>query len=332
MDDIDGGEAPRSRPGAIPRDPGIAYEIVVSAADGADDGRSLHLPFEPLDVPATHSGSIAVKLLAANRFQILDKIREPLTMLGPVMARSDAPISEANILNVEAAGRRAITAAAIVPRGLPTALVDEMTGLCRVGGRLMRLSALLRREQVVSQREFERVRAKTAEAVADLDQRIGRMQAGLPWELEELLACRDLVMKRARLGQLATALVRLWLGSERQNAVYAALGGEDQAPGPARPPRSRERGGSAVRRSAARELLGIGPSGSFDEAVDALVREIDAAAPDVVACASALDERPVIRCRECIDALAAFTRGTPAKRRRRRGPAADSTTGRPAPL
>jgi len=304
----------------------------VPTDEPSDMGRLVKPSFAPIEVPATHAGSIAVKLLAANRFQVLDKIREPLSMFRLATVGNLAHATEGHLLSVETAGRRAITAAAIAPHGLPTALLNEMDALCRVGGRLMQLSALLRREQVVAHGEFVRLRAKSLEVAADLGRRIDRMQAGLPWELEELLACRQLVQDRRRLGNEASALVKLWLGSERQHAVYSALGGVDDGHGLTELSRARELGATAMTKSRAREVLGLGASASFDAAVEAVVREVDGLAPLLVACASSLDEAPLVRCRDCFDALAVFTRSVPVSRRRRRGSTVSSkpnTTAQP---
>jgi len=295
-------------------------ETLAPAGEGSDSGRSPKRVFEPIDVPQTRAGVIATKLLAAHRFQVLEQLQEPLTMFRvDAINGNGITLSEESLLNLEAAGRRAMTAAAIMPRGLPAALSKDMAELSRIGGHLLALSALLRRERVRSSAaETIQLRAKTADVAADLYGRIQRMQAGRPGEPAEFDTCRRQIQEKGTMALAAFALVERWLDSRRQDAVYSALGGEDALHQPGNRARAPQAGVSETTQQRAREVLGLGAGESFDEAFEAMVRETDALAPTVVACVSALDETPLVRCRESIDALLALARSAPAGRRQRR--------------
>jgi hypothetical protein len=284
-------------------------KMAARARGSSDSGRSSKAV--ALDVPPTPAGDLAAKLLAANRFQVIEQLREPLMMIRVGAVGEPSLLTEESFSTLETAARGALAAAAVVPRGLSAALNEEMAGLCRIGGRLFQLSALLRREQVVSAEERVQLRTKVADVAGDVSSRIMRMQAGLPGELEDFEACRRQLGEQAALALEAFALVQRWLDAERRDAAYSALGGKIGDGKLARPPRIHELDVTDMTLRVARKVLALKAGDSFDEALEAMGREIDRLAPAVVACASALDEAPLVRCCNSLDALAVFTRSAP---------------------
>jgi stage V sporulation protein K len=188
------------------------------------DSPSKRLLLDAEEVPTSQVGGVAAKLIAGTRFQFLDHVDAWLTTFRHGTLVGNLAVSDDNLSDLEGAARDAVGLAAIMPGGLPAPIIGELVELCRVGGRLLELSALLRREQVASAKDAQALRAKAEELVIDLAKTVDRLRTGLTGEVDELAEIMRAFEAKDRVAVEAWWLIERWLAPKRTFAVDAVLG------------------------------------------------------------------------------------------------------------